>query len=85
MQTIGTILEEAGRLNAETSVRSENPPFQRLIIEMLAECGPDGHRANSIANYDDNQHTDNENVRIGNIFDGMITLAALMMHEGTGR
>ena len=34
----------------------------------------------SIANYDDNQHTDNENVRIGNIFDGMITLAALMMH-----
>jgi acetylornithine deacetylase/succinyl-diaminopimelate desuccinylase-like protein len=33
----------------------------------------------SIANYDDNQHTDNENVRIGNIFDGMITLAALMM------
>jgi acetylornithine deacetylase/succinyl-diaminopimelate desuccinylase-like protein len=34
----------------------------------------------SIANYDDNQHSDNENVRIGNIFDGMITLAALMMH-----
>jgi len=33
----------------------------------------------SIANYDDNQHSDNENVRIGNIFDGMITLAALMM------
>ena len=34
----------------------------------------------SLANYDDNQHTDNENVRIGNIFDGMITLAALMTH-----
>jgi hypothetical protein len=34
----------------------------------------------AIANYDDNQHTDNENVRIGNIFDGMITLAALMTH-----
>jgi len=34
----------------------------------------------SIANYDDNQHTDNENVRIGNILEGMITLAALMMH-----
>src|SRR5262249_45470291 len=33
----------------------------------------------SIANYDDNQHTDNENIRIGNIFDGMISLAALMM------
>jgi acetylornithine deacetylase/succinyl-diaminopimelate desuccinylase-like protein len=34
----------------------------------------------AIANYDDNQHTDNENIRIGNIFDGMISLAALMMH-----
>jgi len=34
----------------------------------------------SIANYDDNQHTDNENVRIGNIFEGMISLAALMTH-----
>ncbi len=34
----------------------------------------------SLANYDDNQHSDNENVRLGNIFDGMVTLAALMMH-----
>ncbi len=34
----------------------------------------------SLANYDDNQHSDNENVRIGNIFDGMVTLSALMMH-----
>lgn len=34
----------------------------------------------SLANYDDNQHTDNENVRLGNIFDGMVTLSALMMH-----
>ncbi|HYS44976.1 MAG TPA: peptidase dimerization domain-containing protein, partial [Rhizomicrobium sp.] len=33
----------------------------------------------SLANYDDNQHTDNENVRLGNIFDGMVTLSALMM------
>ena len=51
MQTIETILEEAGGLNAETSVRCENPPFQRLIIEILAECGPDGHRAIFIAHY----------------------------------
>jgi acetylornithine deacetylase/succinyl-diaminopimelate desuccinylase-like protein len=34
----------------------------------------------SLANYDDNQHTDNENVRLGNIFDAMVTLSALMMH-----
>ncbi len=32
----------------------------------------------SIANHDDNQHSDNENVRLGNIYDGMVTLAALM-------
>ena len=34
----------------------------------------------SLANYDDNQHSDDENVRLGNIFSGMVTLAALMMH-----
>ena len=34
----------------------------------------------SLANYDDNQHSDNENMRLGNIFDGMVTLSALMMH-----
>jgi acetylornithine deacetylase/succinyl-diaminopimelate desuccinylase-like protein len=31
-----------------------------------------------IANYDDNQHSDNENLRIGNLFDGVVTLAAMM-------
>ena len=52
MQTIWTILEEAGVLNSVgTSVRVENPPFQRLLIENLAESGPDGHRAISIAHY----------------------------------
>jgi acetylornithine deacetylase/succinyl-diaminopimelate desuccinylase-like protein len=34
----------------------------------------------AIANYDDNQHTDNENIRVGNIFDGMVSLAALLTH-----
>jgi len=33
-----------------------------------------------IANYDDNQHTDNENLRIGNLWDGAVTLAALMTY-----
>ena len=51
MQTIWTIVEEAGGLNAGTSIRIENPPFQRLIIEMLPEGGPEGHRAISIAHY----------------------------------
>jgi len=32
----------------------------------------------SIANYDDNQHTDDENLRLGNLWDGIETLAAIM-------
>ena len=32
----------------------------------------------SLANYDDNQHTDNENLRLGNLWNGIRTLAAIM-------
>jgi len=32
----------------------------------------------SLANYDDNQHTDNENLRLGNLYDGIVTLAGVM-------
>lgn len=32
-----------------------------------------------IANHDNNQHAENENIRIGNLFDGMEIMAALMM------
>ncbi len=32
----------------------------------------------SLANYDDNQHSDNENLRIGNLWDGIASLAAIM-------
>ncbi|HEY7289742.1 MAG TPA: M20/M25/M40 family metallo-hydrolase [Vicinamibacterales bacterium] len=32
----------------------------------------------SLANYDDNQHTDNENLRLGNLWNGIATLAAVM-------
>ncbi|HEX4106088.1 MAG TPA: M20/M25/M40 family metallo-hydrolase [Rhizomicrobium sp.] len=34
----------------------------------------------SLANFDDNQHTDNENLRIGNLLDGVNTLAAIMKY-----
>jgi acetylornithine deacetylase/succinyl-diaminopimelate desuccinylase-like protein len=34
----------------------------------------------SLANFDDNQHSENENVRLGNLFDGVVTLAVLMTH-----
>ncbi len=32
----------------------------------------------SLANFDDNQHTDNENLRLGNLWNGIVTLAAIM-------
>jgi acetylornithine deacetylase/succinyl-diaminopimelate desuccinylase-like protein len=32
----------------------------------------------SLANFDDNQHTDNENLRLGNLWNGILTLAAIM-------
>ena len=32
-----------------------------------------------IANHDNNQHAENENIRIGNFFDGIETMAALML------
>jgi acetylornithine deacetylase/succinyl-diaminopimelate desuccinylase-like protein len=32
-----------------------------------------------IANHDNNQHAENENIRIGNLFDGIETIASLMM------
>lgn len=32
----------------------------------------------SLANYDDNQHTDNENLRLGNLWEGIETIAAVM-------
>ncbi len=34
-----------------------------------------------IANHDNNQHTHNENIRLGNLWDGIATLAALMSME----
>jgi acetylornithine deacetylase/succinyl-diaminopimelate desuccinylase-like protein len=32
----------------------------------------------ALANYDDNQHTDDENLRLGNLWDGIETMAAIM-------
>ena len=32
----------------------------------------------ALANYDDNQHSDNENARMGNLYDGVITFAGIL-------
>jgi acetylornithine deacetylase/succinyl-diaminopimelate desuccinylase-like protein len=34
----------------------------------------------SLANYDDNQHTDNENMQLGNLWDGAETIAGILLH-----
>ncbi len=34
-----------------------------------------------IANHDNNQHAENENIRLGNFFDGITTMAALMLMQ----
>lgn len=34
-----------------------------------------------IVNFDNNQHTDDENLRLGNLWNGILTLAAIMTHE----
>ena len=39
-----------------------------------------------IANYDNNQHAENENIRLQNLWDGIDTYAALMtMETGMGK
>jgi acetylornithine deacetylase/succinyl-diaminopimelate desuccinylase-like protein len=38
----------------------------------------------SLVNYDDNQHTDNENLRLGNLWDGILTLSAIMTQRHCG-
>ena len=74
MPTIWTIVEEAGGLNAAVSVRIENPPFQRLVIEMLPECGPDGHRVISIAHYGESN---------GDLMRDPEVCAEIVVEEGT--
>jgi acetylornithine deacetylase/succinyl-diaminopimelate desuccinylase-like protein len=35
----------------------------------------------SIANFDDNQHAANENLRLGNLWDGIDVYAAMLLHK----
>ena len=51
MITVLRIVEEAGGFDTFDWVRIENPPFMALVIESLAEPGPNGLRALSIAHY----------------------------------
>lgn len=51
MKAIQEILHAAGGIDAVTHIAIENPPFMRLVIEVLPHRGPDGHRVISIAHY----------------------------------
>ena len=51
MRTVSLILTEAGKLPPGFHFRIENPPWMTLSIEELAERGPLGFRAVSVAHY----------------------------------
>jgi hypothetical protein len=53
-------------------------PFPPDAVKMMNEVFHVPTVGVSLANYDDNQHTDNENLRLGNLWNGIVTLAALM-------
>lgn len=51
MRTVSLMLTEAGKLPPGFHFRIENPPWMTLSIEELAERGPLGFRAISVAHY----------------------------------
>ena len=51
MKTVLQIIEEAGGLRPGTVASIENPPWMRLVIEVLEEPGPEGHDVISVAHY----------------------------------
>jgi hypothetical protein len=51
MQTIIEIIREAGSLDSAKWISIENEPWIRLVIEVLAEVGPDGLPVVSVAHH----------------------------------
>jgi Domain of unknown function (DUF6908) len=51
MKTILQILEAAGGPQGVKHISIENSPWMRLVIEVLAEPGPNGHVVVSVAHY----------------------------------
>ena len=44
MNTVLQIIREAGGFQPGKSISIENEPWMRLVIEVLPELGPDGHK-----------------------------------------
>ena len=51
MKTIIRIMEEAGGLAGSSYIPINNEPWMRLVIEVLAESGPDGLPVVSVCHY----------------------------------
>jgi hypothetical protein len=51
MQTVIQIITEAGGLDSAKCISIDNEPWMRLVIEVLAELGPDGLPVVSVAHY----------------------------------
>jgi hypothetical protein len=51
MNTVLQIIRESGGFHPGKSISIENEPWMRLVIEVLPELGPDGHKVVSVAHY----------------------------------
>ena len=58
----------------------KEPDVQEFPEEMRRTCESRGAKVITVpvANYDDNQHAENENMRVDYLWEGMETFAALM-------
>jgi acetylornithine deacetylase/succinyl-diaminopimelate desuccinylase-like protein len=76
-----------------TAVRSaSNQPIVELPtaggslpLSVIAEALGTHSIVVGIANYDNNQHSANENLRIGNLWDGIDMYGALLRHAPVGK
>ncbi|MCZ2155610.1 MAG: hypothetical protein LC114_17200 [Bryobacterales bacterium] len=51
MKTILELIEAAGGLGKQPHISIENPPWMRLVVEILPESGPSGQPVISVAHY----------------------------------
>lgn len=60
-------------------MNAESPPRGRLPLSIITDNLTTTTMTVPIANYDNNQHAENENLRLQNLWDGIETMAAIMI------